>query len=696
MKLLPDSHSNHLSFNPWPFFFCFLLGNVLLSYTPWPLGTKMALGVALILLPGWVAFRALSKSTPAPDEGTDVLPDPSVALFLAFGALFLFAQFFHLTQNPYWPTMDDSREDYFGWRLSQHWEGRMLWGESQVQPGYLWIVAGLLRFFKPTLTLFDAVPAVLFVLTIFAAFWAARRLFGRGFSLYAAALLAFSFAPYTLSRIHQRAALILLVECVLVGLLALHFREPDRHPLRPLLVGLVVGLGLYSYTSFAAVALWTGILFLLAAFRCGKWRQALLAGGSALVVFFPLLRAYWAPHGTDYYAGCFDPSHFGLRFFIALFWNGFQSAPYGPAWGGWFNPIFSALLFLGFLQMLCLRNRPWARAVFLSFPIFFLPALLTSDVELHRLIPLLPWGALLAALGVSVLAAKLPVSLRWTAALLLLTGSIGLDAYHYGGPYLRANLQPEGTRHWRVKAFSDAYRLIEERSRREGPGLVFHAFTTNYPDRSLEVYTYRFNALENPALDASRTRWVAVICNANHQPFLEKRFPTGVWSRLGDASGFYTFGLIPVEAFRQEELSRWKTVHAFFTEENRLALTKRPQDPWSLLGPPLQAARAALGNDLFLHTVFAEKANQYFVILKSTPQALASLEDGLQRGYPSATLYNAKGYLLSLEGRIPEARAAFRGACAAPVNLTHAAERLQALENPELPHPHSTSGNGDR
>jgi hypothetical protein len=462
------------AFHPWPTFFSFLFSNVILSYTNWPFPAKISMGLLFILVPTILNCFALLRLPNISNDGEELLnslPSPPTILYWTLGAFLLFTQFYHLGHNPFWPILDDSREDYYGICLSQKWDGRLLYGEGQAQPIYFWLLGTILRVIEPTPAVFCAIPAILFSLTIPIAYWSAKK---------------------------------------------------------------------------------------------------------------------FLPQGISFFA---------------------------------------------------------------------------------------------AALGAGCLAERILLPRRWAVVLGLLTASIALDSYHYLGPYLRIENLPSSKKEWRVKAYAEAYQRLEDRFQKEGPGLIFHAFTTNYPDRSLETYSFHFNPLQNPKWDPCRAKWAAVICKANHQPFLEKRFPSAHWSRLGDTSGYYAFGIFPVEAFQPGERERRMTVNAAFNEANKSALCKEPADPWTVLEPSLWKARNAFGNDPFLHTVCAEKANQYFVILKDVPAALQALEVGLKCGYPSATLFNAKAYLLSLSGPILEARECYKKACAAPVNLTKAAERLAALDS---------------
>jgi tetratricopeptide (TPR) repeat protein len=238
---------------------------------------------------------------------------------------------------------------------------------------------------------------------------------------------------------------------------------------------------------------------------------------------------------------------------------------------------------------------------------------------------------------------------------------------------------PPDKRLWRSEVFEKAYRILQKQARANGPGLIFQAFTLNYSDRSLEIYVDHFNSLQNPSLDPDQATWVALVCDINLLPFLEKRFPQGEWHGIRSESGSIALGILPKNALTPEELLSWVQTHQALSEMNRLELYKRPADPWTLLAPMLETVRLRAGNDPLLQTIYAEEAIQYFAILNSIPLAIQAADHGILAGYPTAFLYNSKGFMLTLLGRYPEAVKCFQQACAAPGNATQAAQNLEKL-----------------
>jgi hypothetical protein len=669
-----------LSFNPWPYFISFLFANSALAYTSWPLITKLFIGVFFIVLPALIAWLILREHKASSDPEPVDLPDPPIILYWIFGALLLWTQFYHLESNPFWPTMDDARVDYYAFQLSHLWDWRLLYGEGQAQPLYLWLLGLVLRFTKPTFFIYALLPALIFIFSIGIAYWSARRFFLPGLSLAIASFLAFGFAPYTISRFHQTMCLTFLLECLLLGWMGLYCRGPQTNTKVPALLGFILGIGFYTYTIWGAIAIWCVSLVLLNGYYKKRFSNIFWVGIISFLIALPIFTRYLSPHGTDYYYSHFNPTEFGIPFLIGLFWNGGGCVPYGPNWGGWYNSLYTSLIFLGFLQLYRHRTKTWVQACVFAFAIFYIPGALTKDVEMLRFMSYLPLAALCAALGVGILVQTIRPPSRWAFILFILGISTGLDTYHYIIPYSTQSMLPPDKRAWRSEVSAKAYDLLKKKAEQNGPGLIFHAFSINYPDRSLEIYADSFNALQNPALNPDQAKWIALVCNINFLPFLEKRFPNGEWYCLQYSSDTAAFGIFPRALLTPAELENWIQTHRCFSEMNRLALYKRPDQAWTLLEPELQKARLCSESDPLLQSVFAEKAIQYYVMIQSLPSALQMADWGIHAGYPSAYFYNTKGCLLNLSGKYPEAKQCFQQACASPGHWTSAVKNLEALE----------------
>jgi hypothetical protein len=661
----------------------FLSAHASIAYTSWPIWVKIPAGLFGLLLP-LLAEGVSQWRRPSPDPSAPpVLSDPPwfvPALLIAF---LLFTQFYRLAQNPFWITMDDSRYDYFGMQVFRQWDGRLQYGESQILCLYPWTLGLLSHWIAPTQVLYRAVPAVLSTLTAGMSYWAARQFFDKGRSLMTAAFLAFGFGPYTISRMHQGISLSLFLECAILGLLGRFFSGRRDSWILPAALGLALGAGLYTYHAWGVVAFWTLGLLAWDAVRTRRFRGAAVAGTVFLATASPILAAFLSAHGLDHFQNQFGPRLAGLPYLVGLFWNGSGSAPYGPAWGGWFNASAGSLVFLGILRMIRERSRTYVVIAASAAVLFILPGALTSSVQMLRVLPILPVAALCMAAGTEFLVTVFRPNRRWILALSILALSAGWDAFHYLGPYLDPGSLAPGARGWRSVEMSRAYKLLEEKSRNEGPGFVFHDFTTDYPDRSLETAVFPFDALQNPSLRDNQIRWAAVVCDSNYQPFLENRFPSGRWITLGkgaeNASHTRLLGMFPSSALDRKTLERWKAVHAAFKESTKRLMNRSPGDPWFKDGDPIVDAWPLAREDRFLASIASEKNMLRCLLQGDLAGAQAALKEGIRFGYPSALFWYDLGSLQLLTGDTDGGRRSLLKAVACKIDRTRAREKLDRL-----------------
>jgi len=309
------------------------------------------LGVALfgLALPLIVAIFLIHRTPPTVTSLSD--PPRTAWTFLVLSLLF--TQFYRIDSNPPWLIMDDGRELFFGLQLSRHWDWRMQWGPTQIQPLFLWILGVLFKVFTPSMVLYRLVPAVFFLGAVASAYWGTRAFFPRSRAFLTAALLSLGFFPYILSRQPQATVLFLAAEFLVFGLLGrLLLQNKTGTILRGGVLGCVLGLGVYIYSSWPTVALWT-CLILIAAWANNPRKYAKpvwTALGMAVLIAGPLVAAYLEPHGADYFKSKLSLHRWGLYFIEGIFWRGHGSVPYGPNWGGLLNPLAGALLLVGCLQ----------------------------------------------------------------------------------------------------------------------------------------------------------------------------------------------------------------------------------------------------------------------------------------------------------------------------------------------------------
>lgn len=313
------------------------------------------------------------------------------------------------------------------------------------EPIFVWLSAAAIAVLGPTPLALRLVAALVGVLSVGATYLAGRALFGRWVGLAGAAAYAVTFWPVLVGRLGYRANLPPLFEALAVWLLwrALRPDTPgsptiaERRPtgLAPfLLAGAAIGLVLYTYVAarFFYVALALFLLLALVTQRrwlLARWRGLAVAGLAALVVMAPL-GAYFLQ----------DPAAFTIRFdqTFQVRGAGPPGHPDGPhgllgiplpaAWASaldsglktlaafsfagdplWkenlpgrpiFDPIGSALLYLGVLGALLQVRRPAALLLLCWGAALLLPGALTTGApHFLRLVSAAPPVFLLVGLG---------------------------------------------------------------------------------------------------------------------------------------------------------------------------------------------------------------------------------------------------------------------------------------------------------
>ena len=675
--------------SPWFYFFSFFISNSLLAYFSISLQAKLWIGLLGLLIPLCLGFARLTSKDPLPAlaENFDSLPEPGPVLWFFFFALLFFTQFYRFRTVPFWPVMDEGLEAYFAIRLDQHWNWNLLLGEAQMEPLFNWFLAFVFKLAPPSLVVLKIVSSFLFLASTGAAYWALRKFFNKTFSFYFLWIFAFSFSSYSFSKLCIRSGLFLALEFTAFGLLGsfLKSEEPFRRRGYGFALTLVVGLGFYLYTSWACVA---AVLLLTVGYHCFfvDKKETPVFFGFCLVGFLillPMLLTRMEPHGLSWVQNHFDGTGFGLPFLAAFFWYGFDSVPFGPNWGGFLNSLLGSLVLLGALRFLISRKALWAEWFLACFAVFYAPALLTTNVEMHRLLHLVPFFLVVGLIGLETLMSRVSPSLRIGGMALLFLASFSMDAYHYLVPYQRTEYLPEGKKYWRSVELYRAYELLKSKSSQDRPLALLDDFSTDYMNRTLDVAAFAFNALDHPDIPPQSLKTVAVLANANYQPFLEKRFPEGTWTWLAPDITYPSFnlvlGIIPISDKNRADLERWIAAEKIFKQVNGLYLMYKPGESRSIVARTLEMGYPLFRQDPFLVSIYFEKLALYDNIQRNQPAALACYQSALKEGYPAAHLYNEAGALGVVAHNLAYAKQSFERALKCPVNRTPAVENLKKI-----------------
>jgi hypothetical protein len=645
---------------PWVCFLLFSFSNALLAYGTWSLTAQLLIAFYGLLLPAALFFlgrvgRPVQKFPNldfSPTE-TRLLSPPNALLWCIFGILFFLTRFYHIGSNPLWPIKDVGHFGILGLSLSQKWDWRLLWGEFQAEPLYLWGLGLFFKCFEPSNFSVRIFPALISIMTIGLAYGAARQAFSKGLSLLAVCFFTFSFGNWVFSRTGMGPVTVLPMEFLVLGLLGYGlktgFRTPKGEFCNLFILGSSVGFGFYTYTVWPVVFLSISAAVLL---RVSSGRSRLTGNiiylVSALGVAFPIILARMGQNGLAHVQGEFGGLPFSQSlpgYINLLFFNGTGNQPAGPAWGGMFNPFETGLMEMGMIVLISNFQSGFSKWFFLSFGLFLLPGIFSNGVILYRVIQILPLLLFPILAGITELLAKLPSPRRWGMAILILSVSSLLNAYHWCIPYQDWKSVPAGKGDWISGEYARAYALLSEVSRRDGPLYLFSEFDLDTFDKTLNLFCFPFDALQNPKLTGSNPRWAALLVNKYYVPFLQKRFPQSRWEILKKDplpnNLNLALGLIPVSSMDAESLEDWKKADRICRDLNLEIKRTGPPVRWEKFRAELQLAFPSFARDPFLRSIFWEKLGMFDAILSRYPDCVRDLETALRSGYPTAhLLYN--------------------------------------------------------
>jgi hypothetical protein len=680
-------------------FLIFTLSNALLAYAPLDVFWQWTVGILGLTLPwcmGWFFYRKHLKGS-KDFSPVDWIPAPSfwvvAVLFLAAG----FLRFTQLTTLSLWPLTDEAKSAYYSLQLAAHGSFQMLYDFSQLPPLYIWLQGIFFRVFGVSLSSLWFLPAVLSLLTVVAAYFAARAHMNKTFALFFCGLMAFSFWPLYVGRFSHQGSLLLLWEVLVFGAAGqlVPAAIPGGREKFGFGLGFLAGLGFYTFTSWPTVAL------VLALWIFFFHRKAILPFcGGMILAYLPL---GWAWLHQDYggyihHVWAWDPARplitqliQSFSDFSAFFWK--STIPsnlfaYKPFWGGYLNPILGALFFLGALVFFRTEAKSKVLFAISAFVIFYLPGFLTGGVEMFRVLPLLPLLLAGVAWGFLALLEPLKSYFRWIILALILILSLGLDVIHLFGAYHGIWTHPHDN--WFASKSVErlrGYQILGELQKQEGPGFVLSELVPDLYDQSLSIATYTFNVEQNPKLNAGSARWVALLINVHYQPYLAGIFPEGRWYRLAPdvdrPDGGLMLAIFPLPSNHPETLNRWIGADRACHDLTPLVFDDRDYKSRKPIFEKLYSLYPLFEGDRFLESCFWEKIAENEYGDRNYGGQIDALKQAIEKGYPTAHLYNDLGALFLRRSRFQEAHETFEKALKCNPNYTSAAAGLLALEEAE-------------
>ena len=670
--------------------------NLLLSY--FPLTVEQALWVILVGFSGPIAlfFIIPIPPNPAPDRPkTETWPSIPAWIWTSVLGLAVFLRCFRLDSLSTWPTVDEGVFGYFACHLSRHWDWRLLENTSQLPALYSWGQGLLFRCLPPSLFSLWLYPAFWSLACLGAGIWAFNRLANRSSLFLFVSLMATGFWPLYLGRLSIQGGFLVFVELLCLGLLARALEEPPARRKWISFLTLSSGLGFYTYLAWPLAA-----FFLLAALATalpGKARDkikklGLFAAGNILLILplvFALRQEYrgyfqhiWAGPDSGHFLSTFPLAFIYLR---NLFW-GIPGAPLcmGAVWGGLFNPLVGSCFLIGLIVFLRSKNTPLKWTLLSALPLFFIPALLTTDLEMTRLVGLIPFIFGGAVWGIQFLLSQTPKNARLPLAALLLAGSMGLDLFQFLGVYPNHwRKHPEFYGAHKSPEYAEAYSLLKVKARTDGPGLILLNEVPDPYDQTLATAVAGFNAAENPA-PASQPHWAAVLTNIHALPFLSRLFPQSQWVWLSQGlnrpDGGFLLGIIEVTPKNETRLKKWAGADQALDPLVDQVMEEGVDPDQSAMLAILRGAYPLFQGDAYLESAFWRLYAIHEAVAGLYRQAAEDETKALQKGFPQADLYNERGLLKVKAGDLTGAKEDFALALKSRLNETDAGANLMILQ----------------
>ncbi len=667
----PSKKSKLPSSIPFPvfvFFLIFLVSNTLLSYASlsltgkcWVcfLGVLAPLGLAVY----WVVKDRLKGSTP-PFSGPWSGAVPPGWLWALFIAALVFTRLYHCMTLPFWPLGDEGIFFSFGRSQLEHWNWKLLWGEVRFEPLMVWLLGFYFHGVTPSLASIRALTIAVSLLTSAAVYGAARYYLPKSTAFLFCVLLSFCFWDLTLSRLCLLVILIPLFHAFGFWALGAFLRANKREDQWKILLalGVLAGVGFYTWTNWPFV--WLSLAGLLGGFALSTKRSWPFLGGFIAIALPFVGSLAWArlqPGGTAHINHLWSTSCFSSLFsnFYSLFWDGSSGFPYGSNWGGVLNPLLGSLILVGLLHLIQTGTRVRLAAVGFLLFCYSLPAALTSGFEMYRFLPLLGLLLLAAVWGLERLGSHFSRRgfMAWAVFVTLISSA--WDAYGYLAHFNNIGKVPIAQQ-WRSLTYAQAYDILKPISQKTGPLYVFLEFSTDYDNKTLNLATYPFNALENPSLGASVPQWASVITNHYYAPYFQSHFPgTQIFpleaAQIPTQTSILALFLIPASSFSPSTLERWKEEDRFLRELGFQITDRNPLLEWSSYSDTLTSYSNHFQQDPFLTSVFWEKCAFFELLSDNLPQAALYYKNAIRLGIPSAHLCYDLSLTLDRLGKTQEA-----------------------------------------
>jgi len=684
------------NFRMFVFFFIFAVSNALLSYFTLTIEAELWIFLLGILIPA--IFYGYSKRMIS-KEGSEDDRDVSMWLWIAVFSLGLFLRLYHSTDLCAWPTRDEGIASFASLEFFRTGKPFFFSACGEWPPFYGWLQYLYFEWAGPSLNAFWRFPLFISIATLPVVYAAARQYFSKKTSFLIFGLACVEFWPAFLGRFSLSYVLIFFWQCLTLGVLGWAFRQssPSREKMGAFLLGLATVAGFYIYPpAWAVNALLVSLAAAVFGLRPGRYGWSfLLVFGFSFVLFLTPLAIEFHLQGYGGHIRSLWPGSalltvryiffVGLPYLTQIFWgNGENQMLYGPGWGGFLNPISTALFLLGVFAIWVLWGTGKAWLVVGAFLLFLLPGFFSNGVEMMRVENLIPLLLVVMAFGIQALTAGFKA--RWkTMVLVLLLFSTGFSFYHLTVPF--ANTVNPGSPHFgatRSEESLNSYEVIRSKALKDGPGLLFLDFLYCPLDQTLYLATFPYNAGMNPRLKEAKPAWACFLVNINYVPFLKKELPHAQWFVVNPKTtpwvGQLVLGVFDLNVENRELVARWSKAEPAFHQVAETAYQLPVDETGERLMEPLVKDYPAIRGDRYLESAFWEAVYFNRCRDKKFPEAYEALSMILKQGYPAAHIYNEMGVYFFAKHDLKKSQSSFQTAVRLGGDHTDAADNLKRVD----------------
>ncbi len=688
--------------NPWTYFFVFLVANTLLSYFPISLETKLWIGLIGLGIPFVIALKKIWTPTVLSKTAFswESIPRVSTWVWVVFLILAILLRFYKLTTLSTWPTSEEGLGGYYGIELIENGDWHFFYSYAQWPPLFVWSLGTFFKILGPSLETLWLFPAILSLLTIPLAFAAAKAFFSETFAFVFICLWAFNFEPLYLGRFCQGHEIEVLWQLAVLALLGTLLRQTSNKikKITAAFLGFFTGTGFYTLHHWPVMVAFIFLAVLGMVIPHFESRKGILISFLTLllstslpylIIFFSTNHGIYLKSRWVFQGGTSPKEQFHLitQYLGSLFWGvNTDRFAFKPFWGGFLNPLAGTLFLLGLIFIFRSQEKHLKAWILFGLCLFLLPALLSNDLEMLRMLLVFPMLLTVCVMGLYELSEWMgngPMGL--TVVFILLCLSSGMDIYHLFGPYQKIWHSGTQTAILDVKSMERfrAFQLLGSVSRARGPGLIFTELETSPFDQTLAIAVYPFNAARNPGLAPESANWAGLLTNINFAPFLSQRFPQSHWFPLtSDAAtpqGTLVLGIFSITRDNQKEFFNWLETERLLRRITSLLFDSPFGKPPRGVLEKLVQLEPLVRKDPFLESFIAERIFFFGLSCSDNSKSMEALSRGIRLGYPAANLYNDLGVLWWTLGDKDKARESFEAALHSPLNHTPALLNLRKL-----------------